>query len=131
MGEINDNVELGKKIKELREDQKLSQERLSDKVDITRTYLSDIERGKRSPSYDIVKKIADALGVSINDLEGVSVEKPEVPESLKEFAETRNLPPEDVRMLANIEYRGRKPDSPNDWKRLYDYIKVTLEEEEG
>ena len=40
-----------------------SQEELADICGLHRTYISDIERFKRSISLDNIQKIADALGV--------------------------------------------------------------------
>lgn len=47
---------------------KLSQETLANMVDIDRTYLPDIEKGKRNVSLKIADKIAKALNVSLKDL---------------------------------------------------------------
>jgi DNA-binding XRE family transcriptional regulator len=41
---------------------------LADASGITVPYLSQIETGKRNPSTDVLKKIADALGFAMDDL---------------------------------------------------------------
>ena len=41
----------------------LSQEAFANKAGLHRTYISAIERGKRSIALDNIEKIADALGV--------------------------------------------------------------------
>jgi len=46
----------------------LSQEALANLADIDRTYLPDIERGKRNVSLKVADKIAKALNVSIKEL---------------------------------------------------------------
>lgn len=46
----------------------LSQEALSEKADLDRTYLSDIERGVRNPGIKNVILIAKALGITPSDL---------------------------------------------------------------
>ena len=43
----------------------ISQETLAFEAEISRAYLSDIERGKRSVSIDVMGKIADALNVNL------------------------------------------------------------------
>ncbi|WP_265490533.1 helix-turn-helix domain-containing protein [Mergibacter septicus] len=46
----------------------ISQESLAFEAEISRAYISDIERGKRSVSIDVMGKIADALDVNLPDL---------------------------------------------------------------
>lgn len=43
----------------------LSQQKLAAEARISLTYMSGIERGKQSPSIDVVVRLAKALGVSI------------------------------------------------------------------
>jgi len=52
---------LGKVIREKRQYLKFSQDKLSKKAYITRTYLSLIENGKRFPSWETLEKIANLL----------------------------------------------------------------------
>lgn len=59
---------LGKKIKELRTEAKLSQEKLGEITGLDRTYISGIERGVRNPSLKNIEKLAKALKVSVSDL---------------------------------------------------------------
>lgn len=60
---------LGKKIKELRLKQKLSQDELARKADIPYTTLTKIETGViKKPSVYVVAKIAKALNISLDKL---------------------------------------------------------------
>lgn len=63
-----DKVQIGEKIREARLAGKLTQEELAEKMDICVTYLSDIERGKKFPSFALFVKFAEALGVSADYL---------------------------------------------------------------
>jgi len=58
---------LGGRIKELRKMKGLSQEELSEKVDIDPKHLSRIEVGRGFPSLDTLEKLADALNVEMKD----------------------------------------------------------------
>jgi transcriptional regulator with XRE-family HTH domain len=58
----------GQKIKSLRIEKGLSQEALSFKANIDRTYMPGIENGKRNVSLIIIEKLAIALEVDIKDL---------------------------------------------------------------
>ena len=62
----------GQAVKRHREAKDLTQERLAEKADLDRTYLSDIERGTRNAGVKNLVRIARALGISASDLmEGV------------------------------------------------------------
>jgi len=58
----------GLKIKELRKERGLSQEKLAHLAEIDRTYLPSIEKGERNVSIEIVERLANALDVKIKDL---------------------------------------------------------------
>ncbi|MCX5717674.1 MAG: helix-turn-helix transcriptional regulator [Nitrospirae bacterium] len=58
---------LGERIKELRKSRKLSQDRLSEQVDIDPKHLSRIEVGNSYPSLNTLEKIAIALNVEIKE----------------------------------------------------------------
>lgn len=62
---ITDQV--GMRIRELRNEQGISQEKLALKADIDRTYLAGVELGKRNPSVKSLEKILQALDVSFED----------------------------------------------------------------
>lgn len=65
---MNINEIFGKKVMERRLSLKISQETLANMANIDRTYLPDIEKGKRNVSLKIADKIAKALDVSLKDL---------------------------------------------------------------
>jgi transcriptional regulator with XRE-family HTH domain len=50
-------------VRKLREKKKLSQKSLADKVGISVSYVSMLERGQRSPPLETIEKMAKALGV--------------------------------------------------------------------
>ena len=61
-------VSFGDKVRELRKEKGLSQEELSFKADLHRTYIGMIERAEKNITLINIAKIAKALGVSINEL---------------------------------------------------------------
>ena len=61
-------VRFGEKLRDIRLDLGYSQEELSFKAGLHRTYISSVERGKRNISITNIKKIADALGLKMKDL---------------------------------------------------------------
>ncbi len=63
-----DGYTLGKVIKLTRESKNISQEVLSGLADVDRSHLSKIECGKRSPTVNILNKLARAMGVNASEL---------------------------------------------------------------
>lgn len=61
-------VLLGARIRELRAERGLSQERLAEAMQANVTYLSSIERGRENPTLDFLIKLSDALRVDLVDL---------------------------------------------------------------
>ncbi|MEZ5318420.1 MAG: helix-turn-helix transcriptional regulator [Vicinamibacterales bacterium] len=58
----------GARVRSLREAQGLSQEAMAERGEFHWTYVSDIERGRRGPSLDVIGRIALALGVTPAEL---------------------------------------------------------------
>ena len=58
---------VGARIKEIRAEQGISQEKLALKADIDRTYLAGVEQDKRNPSIKSLEKIIVALGITFHD----------------------------------------------------------------
>lgn len=61
-------IQFGKRVRELRLSRGLSQEELGAHAGVHRTYIGMIERAEKNITLENIKKIADALGVSINSL---------------------------------------------------------------
>lgn len=60
--------DLGKRIRELRQQTGLSQEKFALKIGMDRTYFASVEAGKRNIAIVNIKKIADGLEVSLSEL---------------------------------------------------------------
>ena len=56
------------RIRNLRQQKGLSQERLAEEAGIHRTYLGGIETARRNPSLRNIIRIAGALGVPVKEL---------------------------------------------------------------
>ena len=57
----------GQKVKELREQKGFSIEQLANISNVDRNYISDIEKGKRNVSIEIMEKIIIALDTDFKD----------------------------------------------------------------
>ncbi len=69
-----DYVALGKRIKEKRISKKLTQEQLGELCELSSAHIGHIERGTRVLSVDVLFRIAQKLGVSVDYLLFDSVE---------------------------------------------------------
>lgn len=58
---------VGQRIRELRKTLELSQEGLAYKADVDRTYVTDVENGRRNVSLEILDRLIRALGVSFTE----------------------------------------------------------------
>ena len=61
-------IQIGHAVRAVRRDRGLSQEHLADICGLHRTYVSDIELGKRNVSLENIEKIAAAFNMSITEL---------------------------------------------------------------
>lgn len=50
-------------MRSLREEKGWSQEDYADRADIHRTYVSDIERGRRNPTATVIEKLAKPFAI--------------------------------------------------------------------
>lgn len=68
MGKITKNqVKFGHRIQKRRQELGITQEELADRLNLSRTHMGHIEQGRRSPSLEVINKIAKALKTSPKD----------------------------------------------------------------
>ena len=66
---MSNNQNLANNIKKLREAKGLSQEKLARSADVANNTLIKMESGEnKNPTLDTLKKVAKALGVSVDEL---------------------------------------------------------------
>lgn len=59
---------MGERIRRQRVSNKMTQENLAEKANISVSFLGQIERGDRKPSLETVVNIANSLGVTVDQL---------------------------------------------------------------
>jgi transcriptional regulator with XRE-family HTH domain len=58
----------GKVLRQIREDKKMTQEKLAELAEVDRTYIWRLESGRRSPSLSMIFKLADAFKMTPGNL---------------------------------------------------------------
>jgi transcriptional regulator with XRE-family HTH domain len=64
----NRQARLGRAVRTIRNRQGMTQEDLAAAADLHPTYVSDVERGARNPSWDVVARLAEGMGVPTTDI---------------------------------------------------------------
>lgn len=58
----------GANLKKIRLEKKMSQGDICRALEVDRAYISNLESGKRNPTLATIKRIADALNISVDRL---------------------------------------------------------------
>lgn len=89
MNDIPIETIISENIKTLRKQLGWSQELLAEKTGVSAPYITQIEVGKRTPSLDMVEKLASALGVEYKTLFETRIENVQSPDFSKHILETK------------------------------------------
>jgi len=93
------SVDFGSKLKELRINARLTQEQLGKQIGVTKSVISFYELQERSPSPDVLVKLAKVFHVSTDYLLGLDG---------TETIDVSDLAPEDIAALRSLAERLRK-----------------------
>lgn len=140
---------LGSRLVQLRELRGMSLSATADAAGIAKSYLAKLERGEvENPGLKTLDGVARALDVTLADLlapktsvtdrpPANEVEELErliatMPKSLRAFLPTLEaregkLSVDIVRSLASIQFRGKRPETPDDWNFLYLALKKSTQ----
>ena len=128
----------GDRIREFRKDLGWTLEKLAEKTNLSKGFLSDVEGNKRNASTENVLKIANAMGASLDYLlrgeqtkASRNREPVQIPSTLSIFAEEEGLTYTDTltllethgAVIARRSNESIKPPTVEDWRRLYEAIK--------
>jgi transcriptional regulator with XRE-family HTH domain len=137
---------VGERIKARRLELEWTQDQLAQKAGISKSFLSDLENGKRSVGAENLLDIARALGVSIDFLmTGEVSEKPvtqvPIPATLARFAAEEGLSFRETIMLLDMQkqivaHRSAKKKNQDglesvDWRKFYESVKEFIEEDDS
>lgn len=120
--------EIGDYVARRRRELGFSQDELAQKADLSRTYVSLIERNEaQNVSREVIERIAQALSVPTSKLSG-QAEPADlfIPPTLKDFAIQEKLTLDVVEWLIKMPRRGPEPKSASEWKEIYDVVRNLL-----
>lgn len=128
---------VGDRVKLRRTELGLTQDVLAEKAGISKSFLSDLENGRRSIGAETLLDLGRAMGVSLDFLM-VGEQKPNrledqhIPATLARFAEEKSLSVRQTLTLLRINdqlgesRRGPKKTGEVDWRQLYLAVKKFL-----
>jgi len=94
---------VGDRIRQLRKEQCLSQEKLGDKSDLHYTHIGSIERGEKNWSIDTLIKVAKGLNIEVSDLFNFPIPPTQAKKIKKSLAEEINASsPETIKILSDL-----------------------------
>ena len=131
---------IGERIKDRRAELGWTQEHLAQKAGISKSFLSELENGKRSVSADNLLDLARALGVSLDYLmtgkknEEANAAEVQIPASLAKFAAEEGISFRQALMLLEMQRQiiahrsATKKESLDkvDWHKFYEAVKDFL-----
>lgn len=88
---------VGEAIKQVRKGKGIKQKTVAMEIGLDQSNYNKIENGKREPSVDVLKKISDILGVSIDDLLYPEIKQPD-----QVRCEDKTIP-EKIRLIEMLE----------------------------
>lgn len=126
---------LGHRIRFLRQGKGWSLADLARESGLSKAYISDLENGGAGkPNIQYIYSISAAFGLTLNELleesavrteAGRSKRKDaELPAGLKELQGELKLTEADVEMLAQINFRGKRPRSKEGWRFLIEALNM-------
>lgn len=139
--------EIGRVIGELRRKKEITLPALAQEAKVSKGYLWTLEthwqqkptRPPPNPGLDVLTRIAEALDVTVAELLGEAsniddtpIEPGELPEGLRQFVQLREdhgqtVSDADIRSLAAVRFRGRRPQTPSDWERVFEVLDDVME----
>jgi transcriptional regulator with XRE-family HTH domain len=128
---------VGDRIRAIREEMQMNQERLAESASLSKGFLSDVENNKRNISSENLLKIANVLGASVDYLlrgevtEAANPEPVIIPPELSQAAEelelsyaaTIELLEAHRSVIARRSNKGLRRFSVDDWKEFHKAIK--------
>lgn len=79
---------IGNRINQLRTNSNMTMAQLANTIDSSSGYISDLEKSKRIPSFELLLKICQALNITLSDFFNKNTEQLALTPELKELLES-------------------------------------------
>lgn len=94
---------IGTRIKQLRTNVNITMAELGKSVGTSSGYISDLEKSKRIPSFELVLKICEAFNITLSDFFNEGTEPVTLTPEVKELLDSvKNLSPEQLELLSKF-----------------------------
>lgn len=91
-------MDIGQRIKTTRERKSISMNALSKKSGAAQSAISEIESGKRQPTFEVLEKIITGLGYTLSEF--FADQSPELSPEVRQIVEkVQKLPPDKIKVL--------------------------------
>lgn len=126
-------LNLGSTLRRLRKNEGLTLVDVSNKIKLSVSFLSDIERNKTRPSLDSLQKLAEFYNVGVDQLvqqmeKDTRSSNKMLPRGFSDFLEENpSVDQEMQELLLQVEHRSKqKPTTKEEWTQLYYTLKTIL-----
>ena len=91
-------MDIGNRLKQLRKQKGYTTIELASKVNVTRIYITKLEHNENYPSFPLLEKICEVLGITLADFFNVNNQELS-PELSNLLSNAKNLSPEQITKL--------------------------------
>lgn len=94
-------MDIGKAIKDHREKQNMSMNELARRSGVAQSGISEMEAGRRQPTFDVLEKLINALNMTLNDF--FTEDIPKIPPNINELIRSaKELTPEQIEAINQL-----------------------------
>jgi len=124
-------VQLKDRLREIRQKQGSTLLQVAEAVNLSVSYLSDLERGRAKPSLDTLERLAAYYEMSVADLvsgiEGWGTHSIEgLAPGIIALLEKKEINEREAQDLNRIELRGKRPQTEEEWRILYQNLQFIM-----
>lgn len=95
-------MDVGKRLMEFRNEHDIARSALAKKSGVALSFINSIERGEKEPTIHTLRRLCNALGLTLSDF-FASGQAPELPPEVRRVCgKIQQLPPEKLKVLESV-----------------------------